>query len=79
MNIDRLTLPDWLFPHMPVSALFYGTWYPARVREVLPNGTILVLWDEEYSQSELCLADVRPRDQSSTPTWNDPNYGLARS
>ena len=75
MSIDRVTLPDWLLPHIPVSALFHGTWYPAHVREVLPTGTIFVLWDGEYSQLELSLADVRPRDQSFTPTLNDADYG----
>ena len=78
MNLDRTTTPDWLSTHVPVSALFYGTWYPARVRKVLPNGAISVLWDGENSQSELSFAYVRPRDHSCTPTLHGASHS-ARS
>ena len=44
-----------------VLARFYGKWYPARVRGLLPaTGQVQVLWTAEHSISNLPFSDVRP-------------------
>ena len=75
VRMDCMMRPDWLLPGMAVSGLFYDTWYPTRVRAIFPNEAIEVLWAKEFSRTNLSVAEVSPRDGSSTAMPNAATSG----
>eukprot|EP00928_Gymnodinium_smaydae_P016561 TRINITY_DN16231_c1_g4_i1.p1 TRINITY_DN16231_c1_g4~~TRINITY_DN16231_c1_g4_i1.p1 ORF type:complete len:960 (+),score=323.61 TRINITY_DN16231_c1_g4_i1:35-2881(+) len=50
-----------------VSALFHGSWHFAKVRRLLENGLIEVLWDEDGCVTELPRCAIVPLEPTSAP------------